>query len=72
MLRFRIAIEHEANGRPKLNAECVGTKEPWLSINRCIASRPLPNDLKSLLVCKPKNRCMNFELVNKYAKLCRI
>jgi hypothetical protein len=73
MLRFRIVIEHEASGRPKLNAECLGTKEPWLSINRCIGSRPLPNDLKALLVCITTEWChIDLELQNNYAKLHRI
>ncbi|KAL1800885.1 hypothetical protein ACET3X_001227 [Alternaria dauci] len=49
MLKFRIGIEREANGRHKLNAECLGTTEPFLAITRCIASRPNADDLKYLL-----------------------
>ncbi|KAF1842484.1 uncharacterized protein K460DRAFT_409892 [Cucurbitaria berberidis CBS 394.84] len=49
MLKFHISIEREANGRYKLNAECLGTTEPWQAITRCIASRPQVNDLKYLL-----------------------
>jgi hypothetical protein len=51
MLKFRINIEREANGRHKLNAECLGTTEPFLAVTRCIASRPQANDLNYLLVC---------------------
>ncbi|KAF1947914.1 hypothetical protein EJ02DRAFT_440078 [Clathrospora elynae] len=49
LLKFRINIEHEANGRHKLSAECLGTTEPFLAVTRSIASRPQANDLKSLL-----------------------
>ncbi|KAH7380623.1 mediator complex subunit 27-domain-containing protein [Pyrenochaeta sp. MPI-SDFR-AT-0127] len=49
MCKFRISIEREANGRHKLNAECLGTTEPSLAITRCIASRPQASDLKYLL-----------------------
>ncbi|KAI4657134.1 uncharacterized protein J4E79_007750 [Alternaria viburni] len=49
MLKFRVGIERDANGRHKLNAECLGTTEPFLAITRCIASRPNPDDLKYLL-----------------------
>ncbi|KAF1837282.1 hypothetical protein BDW02DRAFT_157558 [Decorospora gaudefroyi] len=48
-LKFRIRIEREANGRHKLNAQCLGTTEPFLAITRCVASRPHTNDLKDLL-----------------------
>ncbi|KAH8732250.1 mediator complex subunit 27-domain-containing protein [Phaeosphaeriaceae sp. PMI808] len=48
-MRFRVTIEREANGRHRLAVECTGTMEPFLSISRCIASRPQPNDLRSLL-----------------------
>jgi hypothetical protein len=51
-LQLRVGIEREANGRPKLNVETIGSTEPWVSINRCIASRPQSNDLKSLLVSR--------------------
>ena len=51
MLKFRVGIERGANGRHKLNAECLGTTEPFLAITRCIASRSNPDDLKYLLVC---------------------
>jgi hypothetical protein len=50
MLKFQINVKREANGRHKLNAECLGTKELFLAITRCIASRPQANDLKYLLV----------------------
>lgn len=56
-LNFLVRIEREADGRHKLTADCPGTKEPWLSISRCIASRPLPNDLKYLLVCSTSIFC---------------
>lgn len=49
MLKFRINIEREVNDRHKLNAECLGTTEPFLAITRCIASRPQANDLQYLL-----------------------
>ncbi|RYN40395.1 hypothetical protein AA0112_g3228 [Alternaria arborescens] len=49
MLKFRIGIEREANGRYKLNAKCLGTTEPFLAITRCIASRPNADDLRYLL-----------------------
>ncbi|KAH7077987.1 hypothetical protein BKA63DRAFT_276557 [Paraphoma chrysanthemicola] len=48
-LKFRVTIERETTGRQKLNGECSGTIEPFLSITRCIASRPQTNDLKHLL-----------------------
>ncbi|KAF1921057.1 mediator complex subunit 27-domain-containing protein [Ampelomyces quisqualis] len=48
-LRFRIVVDQEANGKHKFSAECLGASEPWLSINRCIASRPQANCLKYLL-----------------------
>ncbi|CAE7213669.1 hypothetical protein PTNB85_07021 [Pyrenophora teres f. teres] len=48
-LRFHIGIEREANGRHKLNAECLGTTEPFLAITRCLGSRPQANDLKHIL-----------------------
>ncbi|KAF2712322.1 hypothetical protein K504DRAFT_372705 [Pleomassaria siparia CBS 279.74] len=48
-LRIHVVIECETNGRHKLNAQCSGTVEPFLSITRCIASRPQANDLKYLL-----------------------
>lgn len=51
MLKFRVTIEREANGRHKLNADCLGTTESCLAITRCIASRPNKNDLRYLLVC---------------------
>ncbi|KAG9191617.1 hypothetical protein G6011_10351 [Alternaria panax] len=49
MLRFRIGIEREVNGRHKLNVECLGTTEPFLAITRCMASRPNADDLNYLL-----------------------
>lgn len=49
-LKFHIVIEQEANGRDKLNAECLGTAKPFTTINRCVASRPRANDLNYLLV----------------------
>ncbi|KAF2788479.1 hypothetical protein K505DRAFT_366434 [Melanomma pulvis-pyrius CBS 109.77] len=48
-LRIRVVIEREANGRHKLNAECLGTVEPFLAITRCISSRPKVKDFKYLL-----------------------
>ncbi|KAI2475355.1 Med27 domain containing protein [Pyrenophora tritici-repentis] len=48
-LRFHVGIEREANGRHKLNAECLGTREPFLAITRCLGSRPHANDLKHIL-----------------------
>jgi hypothetical protein len=49
MLKFRLGIEREANGRHKLSAECLGTTEPFLAITRCVASRSNADDLKYLL-----------------------
>jgi hypothetical protein len=49
-LLFRITVEYDVNGKHKLNVDSMGSTEPWLSINRCIASRPHPNDLTILLV----------------------
>ncbi|EUC36999.1 hypothetical protein COCCADRAFT_33649 [Bipolaris zeicola 26-R-13] len=49
MLKFRVTIDRESNGRHKLNAECLGTTESCLAITRCIASRPNKNDLRYLL-----------------------
>ncbi|KAI4647578.1 uncharacterized protein J4E78_008893 [Alternaria triticimaculans] len=49
MLKFRVGIERDTNGRHKLNAECLGTTEPFLAITRCIASRSNSDDLKYLL-----------------------
>lgn len=51
MLKFRVSIEREVNGRHKLNAECLGAAEPFLAMTRCITSRPHANDLRYLLVC---------------------
>lgn len=49
--KFDVAIEQQdANGPCKLNAECLGVAEPFLSITRCISSRPQANDLQYLLV----------------------
>ncbi|KAL6705733.1 hypothetical protein ACN47E_006370 [Coniothyrium glycines] len=48
-LQFSINIEREVNGRHKLVAECQGTAEPFLTISKCISSRPKPHDLKYLL-----------------------
>ncbi|KAF2828356.1 hypothetical protein CC86DRAFT_192264 [Ophiobolus disseminans] len=48
-LKFRVTIERDANGRHTLNGKCLGTTEPFLTITRCIASRPQASDLKYLL-----------------------
>ncbi|KAF2872223.1 hypothetical protein BDV95DRAFT_543900 [Massariosphaeria phaeospora] len=48
-LRFHVVLEREANGRHKLNVDCLGSTEPFMSIARCVASRPQANDLKYLL-----------------------
>ncbi|KAH7401065.1 mediator complex subunit 27-domain-containing protein [Phaeosphaeria sp. MPI-PUGE-AT-0046c] len=48
-LRFRITIDRDADNKHKLSVECFGNTEPWLSINRCIASRPQPNDFRGVL-----------------------
>ncbi|KAF2633721.1 hypothetical protein BU25DRAFT_11720 [Macroventuria anomochaeta] len=48
-LSFKVNIERENDTQHKLTAECLGTSEPFLSITRCIASRPNANDLASLL-----------------------
>lgn len=50
--RFRVTLPEEANSSHILQAECEGTGEPFTSITRCLASRPNPNDLKQLLVCR--------------------
>lgn len=49
-LRFHVHVETDANGGPKINAECLGNTELLLAITRCLASRPQANDLKHLLV----------------------
>jgi soluble P-type ATPase len=49
-LKFHIVVGQGANDRGKLRAECLGTTELQTAISRCIASRPRPNDLQSLLV----------------------
>lgn len=46
---FRISIDRESDAQHKLSAECSGTREPFLSITRCLASRPNANDLTHLL-----------------------
>ncbi|KAF9697350.1 hypothetical protein EKO04_004859 [Ascochyta lentis] len=48
-LSFKVNIEREKDTPRKLSAECLGNSEPFLSITRCIASRPQANDLTSLL-----------------------
>lgn len=48
-LEFRIIIESDANGQHTLKADCVGLKEPFQAITRCITSRPRTNDLEYLL-----------------------
>ncbi|KAJ8117847.1 hypothetical protein OPT61_g1048 [Boeremia exigua] len=48
-LTFRVNIEREADTRHELTAECMGTSEPFLSITRCLASRPSASDLEYLL-----------------------
>ncbi|KAF2473204.1 uncharacterized protein BDR25DRAFT_323796 [Lindgomyces ingoldianus] len=48
-LKFRVIIDQEANGRHKLNAECLGTMKLFPVITKCISTRPHANDLKYLL-----------------------
>jgi hypothetical protein len=48
--RFRVTIPQDAHSPQAIQAECEGTGEPFTSVTRCLASRPNPNDLKSLLV----------------------
>ncbi|KAH6616732.1 hypothetical protein C7974DRAFT_51087 [Boeremia exigua] len=48
-LSFKVNIEREGDARHRLIAECLGTSEPFLSITRCLASRPCAEDLMSLL-----------------------
>lgn len=48
-LKFRIGIDRDSSGRHKLTAECIGTKEPSLTVSKCLAIRPKANDLKYLL-----------------------
>jgi hypothetical protein len=48
-LTFKINIDRESDTRPQISAECSGTSEPFLSITRCISSRPNPQDLAYLL-----------------------
>lgn len=52
-LQFRVTIDRDADNKHKLSIECSGNTEPWLSVNRCIASRPQPDDFRSALVCLP-------------------
>jgi hypothetical protein len=49
-LSFRVNIDRENDTRPKLSAACLGTSEPFLSITRCVSSRPNNYDLAYLLV----------------------
>lgn len=62
-LRFRITVEYDASGKHKLNVDSMGSAEPCLSINRCIASRPHPNDLRFLLVRRLIHRCLIHRVV---------
>ncbi|KAF3048884.1 hypothetical protein E8E11_005483 [Didymella keratinophila] len=48
-LTLKISIDRESDTRPKISAECAGTSEPFLSITRCISSRPNAHDLAYLL-----------------------
>lgn len=57
-LRFRITVEYDGSGKHRLNVDSMGSTEPCLSINRCIASRPHPNNLKILLVRRLIHRCL--------------
>jgi hypothetical protein len=66
MLDFHINIEQEANDRHKINAECLGTVEPFASISRCVKSRPQANDLKQLLVSPLKQDDCNMLLMEWY------
>jgi len=47
---LRIAAEKLADGRYRINAECLGNTNISASITRCISLRPNANDLKYLLV----------------------
>ncbi|KAF2852852.1 hypothetical protein T440DRAFT_355142, partial [Plenodomus tracheiphilus IPT5] len=48
-LQFAILVERDTDGRHKLTSDCLGQKEPFRAITRCIASRPKANDLEHLL-----------------------
>ncbi|KAI8936866.1 hypothetical protein NX059_006103 [Plenodomus lindquistii] len=48
-LEFRIVIERHADGRHKLLTSCLGLREPFQTVTRCVASRARVNDLEYLL-----------------------
>ncbi|KAF1365287.1 hypothetical protein EJ07DRAFT_96182 [Lizonia empirigonia] len=68
-LSFKVNVERENGAHHKLSAECLGNSEPFLSITRCIASRPHPNDLTALLQMITAYKTVKGTLCAKCGKL---
>lgn len=63
-LNFQINIERDDNGQHTIKAECLGIREPFPSITRCLSSRAQQKDLNYLLVCS--SRRIEFLLQDAY------
>lgn len=50
-LKFTITTALNDNGKEKLEVECLGNMPLFSAINRSMATRPHPEDLRYLLVC---------------------